>query len=454
MSQQGPLPWLDVSGAEIANAGRVLQYLRRGLGTGHFDVQNGSDVCSVLYRNPDGSVNTFISPATDPAPWYDPTEPGSTSFLGVVLLDINGYDSTIARAVTPKIVSLGGGSLARQRRLPRVWKFRAALISADDAGAEFGLRWLTAALQTAECTACATGTLSVRLVCPPTNGSNDALGLWTSYGVALTDGPHEVSKWAPRSQQFDTDFLAGCRDLIAVEWEMQASNPLLYKTPILVGGFQIAQAADCLDICSFLFGTPGDASCVTVAPPRRGTTGTLVSLTSVNGFGGLLVESYAICPTANIARLTVKGPSPRAIRPPVMRYRRRRRLLPTTVLESVSVHTHERRRQQTQSFLRPPAVVLEGGSPTKQIALSGVPAGTTVAIDSSRRGITVTTTDPATGQPIVSDGTYLVDLSENTAIEWLEVRDCDPPACICVRAASPCSSGDVNVLIWTQAREG
>lgn len=398
-------------------------------------------------------TTSFLSPAADPAPWYDANEPGSTSFLGVVLLDINGYDSTIARAVTPKLVGLGGGSLARQRRQPRVWKFRAALVSADDSGAEYGLRWLTSVLQTAECDQCATGTLTVRLVCPPDDGTNDDLGKWTSYAVALTDGPREVQKWATRGT--DSDILAGCRDLVFVEWEMTAGNPLLYKPSSLLASYQITQLADCQDICAFLFGDSTIANCSTVPSPQLGTTGTIVTLTSANGFGGVVVESYLQCPTANVARPDLVGGGTWSRHGPRMRHPNRNRLLPTTVLDRARVHTHERMRQHPQGGqLRPPTVVLAGGTAEKQIVLTGVPAGTTVTVDSSRRGITITATDPATGLPVVSDGSYLVDLENNTSIEWLEVRDCDTSRCICVRAASPCAAGTLDVAVWTQSREG
>lgn len=397
-------------------------------------------------------TTAFVSPAADPAPWYDSSEPGAATFLGVVLVDISGYDSTIARTATPKISGLQGGSFSAQRRTPRTWKFRAALVSGDDAGAEFGLRWLTDVLQTPACDTCQTGSIQVRLVCPPEDGTNDELGLWTSYDVALTDGPHEVQKWAPRSQQFDTDFLGGCRDLVYVEWEMQATNPFLYKTAHLAATYQITQLLDCTDICAFLFGANTSANCVSVAAPKRGTVGTVVSLHSGNGFGGVTLETYGLCPTATISKPPTMAALPR--RGGMIRRRGGDRLLPGTVPPTLRSHSIHAPRPLPRSRLSPPAVVMQGGSPTSSITLTSIPAGTVVTVDSSLHTITVAGTDPATGQTVYSDGFYLLDLSGGRSVQWAEVRDCDADACFCIRALSPCASGTVDVNVWTRAREG
>lgn len=233
MSSQGPLPYAAYCGVEVGNAARTFEYLRNGLGSDHWELGDGP-LCGVLYRLNGGTCmapEVFVSPAADPAPWYDAAEPGAPSFLGVVLLDLSGYDSTITRVVSPRIQGLGGASFSGQRRTPRTWKFRAALISADDDGAEYGLRWLTHVLETTACASCDTCDLTVRLVCPPADCSDDTRGEWISYDVALTEGPKEVETWAPRPSPMQ-DILAGCRDVVIVEWSMVAGNPFLYKRPI------------------------------------------------------------------------------------------------------------------------------------------------------------------------------------------------------------------------------
>lgn len=392
MSQQGPLPYLRYCGVEVANAARTIEYLRNGLGDtmqGHWELGDGT-LCSALYRvdglSPDCTPATFVSPVTDPAPWYDPAEPGAESFLGAVLLGIKGYDSTVQRTVTQRLGALGGGIFGRPTRKPREWKFRAALVSADDAGAEYGLRWLTNTLKSSECLGCATCYLAVRIVCPPGDCSDDDLGEWVSYDAALTEGPYEVEQFSPGATR---DVLGGCRDFTIVEWTVVAGNALLYKPPITCFEATITQDSDCEDICDFLFGSVGgDAECCVVEPPTMGTLGSVFTLSSAYGFGGLLLEAYADCTSGN-------------------------------------------------------------PEPALQIALSSIPADSTVVVDSARHRITI---EDAAG--VISDGTHLVTIPADSGLQWLEIRDCDALTCFCIRPALPCSQGSVDVLLQTQVREG
>lgn len=218
--QQGPLPFLEFCGVEVANAARTIEYLRNGLGdtvAGHWMIGDG-DLCPALY------TDTFISPALDPAPWYDASEPGSSSFLGIVLTGISGYGGTVQRTMTARPGGLQGVSFQAQRRSGRVWEFKGGLISADDVGAEYGLRWLISTLENTACDTCSTCYLVVKLACPP--DSDPSVGEWISYEVALTEGPRETTFVAPGQA---LGVLGGCRDLIMVEWTMVAGNPLLYK---------------------------------------------------------------------------------------------------------------------------------------------------------------------------------------------------------------------------------
>lgn len=397
MGQQGPLPYLNFCGTEVSNGARVVGYLRRGLGGDGWELGPGNP-CGVLYRL-DGascaSPHAFVSPQADPAPWYDAAEPGSRTFLGFHLLDVKGYDSTIERGISQRVNALGGGVFGGQTRTPRTWKFRAAMISADDAGAEYGLRWLTQALQASECDSCSTCELTVRLACPPENCSNDQLGEWISYDAALVDGPHEVDSRGPGVPAEMQDALGGCREFVLVEWTMVAANPFLYKRPQTVSYYTLTQATACVDICSFLFGANAP-QCFSVSPPERGVLGTIVTLTSDDGFGSVLLQGYSTCGSS---------------------------LAPV-------------------------------GEPDVQIQLSGVPAASTVVVDSAQHKIIVATINPDTGGVDVGDGTNLVQLATNKAIEWLEVRNCDDISCFCVSAATPCEPGTVEVTVQTQVREG
>jgi len=307
------------------------------------------------------------------------------------MLGIQGYDSTITRTVTPKVQGLGGGTFMQQTRVPRTWKFRAALISADAAGADYGLRWLTNVLSATSCGPCQLCNLSVRMYCPPQDGSDDDAGLRISYDVALVDGPHEVEQFAPRPADLQ-DSLAGCRDLIVVEWTMAAGNPYLYHAPVaglaaeIVGTF-----APCNDFCDFFFGNPGTPHCTTVTSPAIGVVAPIYTFHSTSGMNGLLLGAYETCPVGG-----------------------------------------------------------DEGNPVYELALSGIPAACTVEVNCATRAITVTAGDGS-----VSDGQSLIDLSDGRALQWPQAADCDAVTCFCARTAHPCSQGgDTTVAIQTQLREG
>lgn len=301
MSQQGPLPFLHFGDVEICNGARVIEYLRRGLADtaqGHYILGPG-EMCGVLYRGDLGTCSSpaiFTSPSVDPAPWYDPAEPGSQRFLGLHLLDIDpdSYSSPVVRTVTQRLSGLGGGTLSAEYLKPRTWKFTGALISADDEGAEYGMRWLTSVLSTTQCDTCETNTLTVRLVCPPGDCSDDEVGLWYSYDVALVDGPHET-KNGPGQKPY----LGGCRDWVEVEFTMIAANPWLYKPAEVClpeTGLQDC-SDDCVDdICEFLSGAD-TAPCCEVDAPARGVDGAIFTFrnTTSTPFGEIQLESRANC---------------------------------------------------------------------------------------------------------------------------------------------------------------
>lgn len=399
MSGQGPLAYLSVSGVETANAARTLAYMRQGLADtmqGHWVIGVG-DLCGVLYRLNGGDCVTpdvFVSPQADPAPWYDANEPGSATFLGVVLLDMDGFDSTLTRVVTNRIQGLGGASFSGQRRNPRTWKFQAALVSADDAGAEYGLRWLTSALKTSECDSCATGDLTVFLACPPEDCADETLGMWTSYDVVLDSGPFETEKWAPKPASLQ-GVLGGCRDFVVVEWTMTAGNPFLYKpAEVCLEAEILGVETKCSDICDFLFGDPGEPHCCHVNPPAIGTVAPIFTFDSQEGMNSILLQAFSQCPSTT------------------------------------------------------------EGTPELQMEISGVPTLGTVIVDCARRKITIIEPDPDTGDLVVSDGQHLLVIGD-TGIQWLESRDCDDIYCFCARTAHPCSQGgDTTVQIETQYREG
>jgi len=181
-------PWLSYSGTEIANGVRTLSYLRRGLGgTCWYVPASGADFndvsqlacfCEELNDGP------YVDPATDAAPWFDAVKPESDSFLGLYPLTIDLVPS-FGRYQSPS--GIVGTSLGRLVRGGATIQVRGWLISATQAGNEYGERWLLAALQGA-CASdgCDIGTLCVLPTCPEGAGYS-AANYRTLYRAGLVD---------------------------------------------------------------------------------------------------------------------------------------------------------------------------------------------------------------------------------------------------------------------------
>ena len=253
MSANGPLPFLELNGLEIANTARTYEYIRNGLGTPNHHAGPG-ELCSVLYRQNGGTCgapDTYDRPSTDPAPWYDALRPESADFLGLWLIDIGGYDSPIQRTVATRASGLGGGTFSAERNTPREWKFTGYLFSNSDEGAEYGFEWLTYALSSVGsgvgCSGCSVSQMRVFLSCPPDNCSDDTIGEWYAYEAALTLGPKEVQ-----------DNLT-CRDAVLVEFTITCGNPYLYKVPAGCLPPEIVGAVmpPIYDFCYWLTGVAG-----------------------------------------------------------------------------------------------------------------------------------------------------------------------------------------------------
>lgn len=93
----------------------------------------------------------YTDPVTDLAPWYDPDEPASAKFLGVYPLNVTGMEDSSRSSDT--VESTGDGAIpGRIRHGAKVPVFSVLLLADDDAGAEYGLRWLRRALLGDICT--------------------------------------------------------------------------------------------------------------------------------------------------------------------------------------------------------------------------------------------------------------------------------------------------------------
>ncbi|HUW00731.1 MAG TPA: hypothetical protein VMW08_00125 [Acidimicrobiales bacterium] len=165
---------------EIWNNDRVLHYLQgdplgltgsppvNGLKhkTTRVEVNCGCTTLRPLYcEKGSGTDGAYRSPELDGAPWYDPDVPESAEFAGLIVETIEGFDSVVRRTVTD--AAIRGGSLGPQRLGARTLTVTGWLRAKTCCAAEYGLRWLEAALTGGACDDCALGELSMFRCCPP-----------------------------------------------------------------------------------------------------------------------------------------------------------------------------------------------------------------------------------------------------------------------------------------------
>lgn len=297
---------LIVDDVEISNGARTTQYLRLGLGGLGFQVgpaAGGCD-CSIQWRDLgcDSQEECFISPADDPAPWYDPTDPASGDFLGMLIPDMRAWFNGLAqRNVTNRLSGLGGASLGPMHQDPRPLPAAATLCARNQPGIEYGRRWLQQVLS-ALCDPCALSIAELRSYCPPCDGSDDNAGMWLVYEVGLTAG-HQISVNPPAGGG-----PIGCQQIMPIELTLTAGNPFLYKPPVVCieASLNPENCGDaCLDFCHWLQDAPPPVQCQ-IDPPVIGTLASIFTITAGDGLTDLTLEILADCtPSAALAPLAV-----------------------------------------------------------------------------------------------------------------------------------------------------
>lgn len=273
--------WMRFAGIEIANAARTIRYLERGLGGTTWKVSEPTaTVMPLLYRL--AGLSDFVSPALDPAPWYDPDHPESAEFLGIVLQRPLSFDSTASREWDQVGSGVGGAAFGREVVGPRPFPFQGTLIASSAAGREWGRRWL-ANILAASCDPCALAQMEVYAYAP--KGSDDGEGRWIFYDVAQTTGLQEQN--APRLD--DPSWLDA-------SWTVMAGNPGLYEAPELLYPAAVldpdASRDDCLRFDDWLVGPSGPLHDIHLSPPAFGTLGVVITLDAPGGLNGCLIDTY------------------------------------------------------------------------------------------------------------------------------------------------------------------
>lgn len=286
---------LVVDGLEISNGARTTEYLRRGLGGLGFQVgpaAGGCD-CSVQWRSLgcETQAECFISPEVDPAPWYDPDDPASADFLGILIPDMRAwFDGLAQRNVTNRLSGLGGASIGPMHQLPRPLPTAATLCARNQPGIEYGRRWLQNVLS-GLCDPCQLSIGELRSYCPPCDGSDDDAGLWQVYELGLTAGA-TIAVTPPAGGG-----PIGCQTIMPISLTLTAGNPFLYKPATLCveGSLNPENCGDaCLAFCHWFADAPPPVQCV-VDPPAIGTLATILTIAAGDGLSDLTVSILADC---------------------------------------------------------------------------------------------------------------------------------------------------------------
>lgn len=167
--------YLTYGTTEIANASRTFTYISN-LG---LPIPATFTSCDC----PTADENTYTTPESDPAPWYDPDREESADFLGLFAHEAR-LDPVVVRAVTPK--SMLGSVVGPLRPKHRIASVRGLMFARSETAMSYGERWLNDILG-GVLTGCSTDSLTVLLACPQ---SETEIVPWrTLRRVGIVDGP-------------------------------------------------------------------------------------------------------------------------------------------------------------------------------------------------------------------------------------------------------------------------
>lgn len=208
---------MDFSGQEIINSARAAAYAAAvGLAV---ECPPCDDLAVAV------GDNFYTSPAEDDAPWYDPTQPESAQFLGVLGLGVTGLGSSpVSRTPVPLIGD--GSALGPLRSTQREMAFTVGLIVQSDGALSYALGWLSTALRGGACTsaACNGDTLCMFVCCPGDLAGDGPIGdaeLRHLYDVGLLEGP----------TLGDVKEFNGAR-VATVTFTLVAGKPWIFREPL------------------------------------------------------------------------------------------------------------------------------------------------------------------------------------------------------------------------------
>lgn len=243
--------FMSLGGIEIINTARLRAYLAN-VGS-PFDT--GAAICSCAQLGPtqlDPDSQPYLTPSTpagNEAPWYDPDQPESANFLGFLPLSIDGLDDNpVKRTVTTAVT--GGGAIGPARVQPRVITVTGLLLGATCCSVDYGLQWLTSALQGCTGNSCGGDCMNM-LDCCPSDPEEDydtfqAKHRRTFRRVVLVDGPTVTAR---HGNGTCTGTCGKGSDILTVEFTLTAATPWAYtdQTELLNVDLPVGDAGACVE---------------------------------------------------------------------------------------------------------------------------------------------------------------------------------------------------------------
>lgn len=272
-------------GEELWNSARLSAYLRNGYGPPGVNIKacgfcDGLPAALACDSDGDDVIETpnytYPSDPREPAPWYSEDDPDSADFAGLMILNIEGWETAqVSRTVIDRIGD--GAVLGRSRLLPRTITVEALLIGRTCCSLKSGLRWLTYTLAQA-CAPCGGVELDFFECCPgsrcttsPATSEDFDRHRRTLRNVGLTSGVVVTEKMGRSCGE------CGSCAYEKVEFTLTAGDPYSYGEilcPVvdqtIVGGTVtscVKWTQDCADPCAAALCPATDPNCPTPEPP-------------------------------------------------------------------------------------------------------------------------------------------------------------------------------------------
>jgi len=217
-----------------------------------------------------GLYGEFHDPGTDNAPWVDTDRPEGYGFLGLLIQDIKGLDTTSDRSVDAAADGIGG-ILGPETLAARVITVDGTLVASDCSAMEYARRWLAETLADALCDGCDLSFVDVRTTC-----GDDPLGdfntnRWRLVNVGLT------------GMTTDTSGGEMCCFVTPVTFELTAGDPYLYgpAVPAVAATTLNPGASDSSTVPfeTWYFGGGATSVCTTVVDQGQGIDAPIFTFT-------------------------------------------------------------------------------------------------------------------------------------------------------------------------------